>query len=411
MALIEPAILDKYKIDPSIFKDLEPGLLMTIIKLIRMQRGGDDSLYAISKNENRDNEDYLLKMLGDVTGLESDGSGGSIRRNTPFLGHKFNVKLDYQPSKNTTQTRRKLLKGIHSSSNSPKFEKKYDLGKEKRTPSVKTLQKVIDVQNATNKNRNSRVYADTETFYRPVDFIKKRLNLQLEDEYYDRQMRYITDKFRQSSRTQFGELNDEITNMRPDPIRFSENWSNENQSFNIQKSTDWTNHRIEKNFSRLRSGVKNIKNLLNIRKRLLLESHQNNILLPGLRSYKLKGVLEKQFYKVNKGTKLNEVKKLNVTLRLLGSKTLSFSSIGNLQFEQNIIQVLTKGMEGDINSQSTKNRPKLNLKTKNDYRKQQNGWFSLISVPLQTEADDTRNGVESNECQNTGILLAISCCA
>ena len=382
LALIEPAILDKYKIDPSIFKDLEPGLLMTIIKLIRMQRGGDDSLYAISKNENRDNEDYLLKMLGDVTGLESDGSGGSIRRNTPFLGHKFNVKLDYQPSKDTTQTRRKLLKGIHSSSNSPKFEKKYDLGKEKRTPSVKTLQKVIDVQNATNKNRNSRVYADTETFYRPVDFIKKRLNLQLEDEYYDRQMRYITDKFRQSSRTQFGELNDEITNMRPDPIRFSENWSNENQSFNIQKSTDWTNHRIEKNFSRLRSGVKNIKNLLNIRKRLLLESHQNNILLPGLRSYKLKGVLEKQFYKVNKGTKLNEVKKLNVTLRLLGSKTLSFSSIGNVQFEQNIIQVLTKGMEGDINSQSTKNRPKLNLKTKNDYRKQQNGWFSLIKESL-----------------------------
>ena len=385
LPLKSPSLSSKHELDPGIYRYLEPNKASGLIKLLRFREQGD-SLYAITKRENKKNEERLLKKLGSLTNFESDGSGGSVKRNTPFQGHNFNIELNAYLNGNNENDNFEL-DSLEDNENFVKENRetvtKQAAEKKKLGIYRKIIKKVIDKQREY-QDRVGHMTDDTDLTYQPLDFIKNRLNLKLEDEYYNRQMRYITDRFSPNSRSKFNEFTGELNDLRPDPIPFSEDWSIKSQSVNTRKSENWVNHRIEKNFSRLQHGVKNVRNLLNTRKRLLIQSHQNSILLPGLRSYRLKLILEKNFFKLNKVSKFEELKTTNLTLRLRGSKILSFASIGNVSFEQNLIRLLTDEMEGDIIN--TNSQKELKDNPNNTEQSNQSNWISSVSnfiaIPL-----------------------------
>ena len=402
LPLRSPRLFPKRIPDLDTLRYLENNLAGIVGRAVRLG-DKDDSLYAVTKRENIENEERLLNKLGNLIDFESDGSGGSVKRNTPFQGSNFNIELDTnlneddnidlskyehtdlnEISENNDLELNSLENNkIHVAEEDRETVTEQVVKKENFGSCKKIIRKVIDKQRKY-QNKIDYIIDDADLTYQPLDFIKDRLNLKLEDEYYNRQMRYISDRFNPNSYSKFNELSDELNELRPDPIASSEDWSTQSQSVNAKKSANWVNHRIEKNVTRLQHGVKNVRNLLNIRKRLLIQIHQNSILLPGLRSYRLKLILKKNFFKSNKVSKFEESRITNLALRLRGSKILSFASIGNIPFEQNLIRLLTEGMEGDVITQDFQKEFRDN--SDNIEQSNQRNWLcfinTLITAPL-----------------------------
>ena len=147
-------------------------------------------------------------------------------------------------------------------------------------------------------------------------------------------------------------------------IDFKEKDGNSNKYY-TNKATNWINHRVEKTFSRLQQNVSNVKFILEARKQMLLHTHINTILSPGLNSYNVYELLTKNSNITTHNFHANNHKSLS-HVRLRGSKELNFSSLGNIPLERNLIQKITQdynvneSAQSDVATNHIKDKP-LNL--------------------------------------------------
>ena len=147
-------------------------------------------------------------------------------------------------------------------------------------------------------------------------------------------------------------------------IDFKEKDGNSNKYY-TNKATSWINHRVEKTFSRLQQNVSNVKFILEARKQMLLHTHINTILSPGLNSYNVYELLTKNSNITTHNFHANNHKSLS-HVRLRGSKELNFSSLGNIPLERNLIQKITQdynvneSAQSDVAANHIKDKP-LNL--------------------------------------------------
>lgn len=144
-------------------------------------------------------------------------------------------------------------------------------------------------------------------------------------------------------------------------IDFKEKDGNSNKYY-TNKATTWINHRLEKTFGRLQHNVANVKFLLTTRKQMLIHNHINQILSPGITGFILYDFLTQQsdITPTNMHTVINR----SVThLRLRGSKTLNFASLGNIPLERNIVQKITQdySLTKTLHSNISENKNKTQL--------------------------------------------------
>lgn len=121
------------------------------------------------------------------------------------------------------------------------------------------------------------------------------------------------------------------------------------------KTSNWINHRLEKTFARLRQQATNVKFLLENRKRMIIESHINEILVPGSTAYSIQSLLINEAKLTdNEKARLEKFESQCINIRLRGSNILNFSSIGNIALENNIFTLITRKMEGETTPQQTR---------------------------------------------------------
>ena len=129
-----------------------------------------------------------------------------------------------------------------------------------------------------------------------------------------------------------------------------------NKMYHIDKTSNWINHRLEKNFARLKQQTANVQFLLENRKKMVVKTHLNEILIPGLRSYNIRTYLNDELVLMTPEIfKFKNIDPQYTNVRFRGSNLLNFSSIGNITLENNILKMVTTRLKAEIDTQVDQN--------------------------------------------------------